>query len=38
LDWDEDAYITQFEEGLKPDIQEKLIWMDQPKTLSKIIE
>ncbi|KAF4222316.1 hypothetical protein CNMCM5878_005598 [Aspergillus fumigatiaffinis] len=28
LDWDEDAYIARFEEGLKPDIQEKLIWMD----------
>jgi transposase InsO family protein len=38
LDWDEDAYIARFEEGLKPDIQEKLIWMDRPKTLSKMIE
>jgi hypothetical protein len=38
LDWDEDAYIAWFEEGLKPDIQEKLIWMDRPKTLSKMIK
>lgn len=30
--------IARFEEGLKPEIQEKLIWIEQPDKLSKIIE
>ncbi|KAF7139709.1 hypothetical protein CNMCM5793_007503 [Aspergillus hiratsukae] len=38
LDWDEDAYIAKFEEMLKPEIQEKLIWMERPDTLNKMIE
>ena len=37
LDWDEDAYIARFEEILKPEIQEKLIWQDRPETLSELI-
>ena len=37
LDWDDDAYITQFEEILKPEIQEKLIWQERPNTLNKLI-
>lgn len=38
LDWDDDAFIAIFEEGLKPEVQEKLIWMDRPDTLTGIIE
>jgi transposase InsO family protein len=38
LDWDEDMNIAKFEEGLKPEIQEKLIWMERPATLGKMIE
>lgn len=38
LDWDEDMNIAKFEEGLKPEIQEKLIWMEWPDTLGKMIE
>ncbi|KAI9035401.1 uncharacterized protein KD926_003523 [Aspergillus affinis] len=38
LDWDEDSYIAKFEEILKPEIQEKLIWMEKPNSLSKMIE
>lgn len=30
--------IARFEEGLKPEIQEKLIWMEQPDKLSKMIK
>ena len=37
LDWDDDAYITQFEEILKPEIQEKLIWQERPDTLNELI-
>ncbi|KAF7137057.1 hypothetical protein CNMCM5793_006908 [Aspergillus hiratsukae] len=37
LDWDEDTYISRFEEGLKPEIQEKLIWIERPDALSKMI-
>ena len=37
LDWDDDAYITQFEEILKPKIQEKLIWQERPNTLNELI-
>ena len=36
LDWDEDAYIAKFEEILKPEIQEKLIWMERPSSLSEL--
>jgi hypothetical protein len=28
LSWDEDMNIARFEERLKPEIQEKLIWME----------
>ena len=37
LDWDEDAYIARFEEGLKMEIQEKLIWQERPGTLQRMI-
>ncbi|KAJ8209169.1 hypothetical protein LV159_008567 [Aspergillus fumigatus] len=30
--------IARFEEGLKPEIQEKLIWMERPDKLSKMIK
>ena len=30
--------MTFFEDGLKTEIQEKLIWIEQPKTLSKYIK
>ena len=36
--WDDDILISLFEDGLKPEIQEKLIWMDILDTLSKFIE
>ena len=36
LDWDEDAYIAKFEEMLKPEIQEKLAWMERPNSLSEL--
>ena len=36
LDWDEDTYITKFEEILKPEIQEKLIWMEQSSLLNEL--
>ena len=36
--WDNDMLMTFFKDGLKTEIQEKLIWMEQPKTLSKYIE
>ena len=36
--WDDDVLISLFEDGLKSEIQEKLIWMEQPDTLSKFIE
>ena len=36
LDWDEDAYMTWFEEILKPEIQEKMTWMEQPQSLSEL--
>ena len=36
--WDDDVLISLFEDGLKPEIQEKLIWMDTPDTLNKFIE
>jgi hypothetical protein len=29
--------IARFEEGLKPEIQEKLIWMERPDKLNKMI-
>ena len=38
LDWDDDAYLARFEEGLKPEVQEKLIWMERPDSLNKMIE
>lgn len=38
LNWDEDMNIARFEEGLKPEVQERLIWMERPDTLSKMIE
>ena len=37
LDWDDDAYIARFEEILKPEIQEKLIWQERPDTLNELI-
>ena len=37
LDWDKDTYIAWFEEILKPEIQEKLIWQERPETLSELI-
>ena len=36
--WDDDVLISLFKDGLKPEIQEKLIWMDTPDTLNKFIE
>lgn len=36
--WDDDVLISLFEDGLKPEIQEKLIWMDTPDTLNKFIK
>ena len=36
--WDDDVLISLFEDGLKPEIQEKLIWMDTPDMLNKFIE
>ena len=36
LDWDEEAYIAKFEEMLKPEIQEKLIWMERPSSLNEL--
>ena len=36
--WDNNMLMTFYEDGLKTEIQEKLIWMEWPKTLSKYIE
>ena len=36
LDWDEEAYMTWFEEILKPEIQKRMIWMKQLQSLSKL--
>ena len=36
--WDDDVLISLFKDGLKPEIQEKLIWMDTPDMLNKFIE
>ena len=36
--WDDDILISLFKDGLKPEIQEKLIWMDTPDMLNKFIE
>ena len=36
--WDDNMLMTFFKDGLKTEIQEKLIWIEQPKTLSKYIE
>ena len=36
--WDDNILISLFKDGLKPEIQEKLIWMDTPDTLNKFIE
>ena len=36
--WDDDVLISLFKDGLKPEVQEKLIWMDTPDILSKFIE
>ena len=36
--WDNNMLMTFFEDGLKTEIQEKLIWIEQPKMLSKYIE
>lgn len=36
--WDDNILISLFEDGLKSEIQEKLIWMEQPDTLSKFIK
>lgn len=38
LDWDENVYIAKFEELLKLEIQEKLIQIERPDTLYKMIE
>jgi hypothetical protein len=37
LSWDEDMNIVWFEEGLKLEIQEKLIWMEWLDKLNKMI-
>ena len=37
LDWDDDAYIHYFERGLRPEVQEKLLWQDQPDDLQEYI-
>ena len=36
--WDNNILMTFFKDGLKTEIQEKLIWIERPKTLSKYIE
>lgn len=35
--WSDDVLMSLYEDGLKTEIQEKLIWMDRPKTLGKYI-
>lgn len=34
----DDVLVSLYEDGLKPEIQEKLIWKEQPDMLSKFIE
>ena len=36
--WDDNVLMTFFKDGLKMEIQEKLIWIEQPKMLSKYIK
>ena len=38
LDWDDDAYIAQFYQGLKEDIKDEVARMDRPSELSEYIE
>ena len=38
LNWDETMYIAKFEEMLKPEIQEKLVWMERPTSLNELFE
>jgi transposase InsO family protein len=37
LDWDEDAYIAIFEDGLKDDVKDELVRVERPKTLSDMV-
>ena len=38
LDWDEDAYIAIFEDGLKDDVKDELVRIERPSELSNMIE
>jgi hypothetical protein len=37
LDWDEDAYIAIFEDGLKDDVKDELVRIERPKTISDMV-
>ncbi|KAJ5239577.1 hypothetical protein N7468_004196 [Penicillium chermesinum] len=38
LDWDEDAYIAIYEDGLKEDVKDEIMRIDRPDRLSKLME
>ena len=38
LDWDDDAYVAIFEDGLQEEVKDELVRVDRPTDLSKMIE
>jgi transposase InsO family protein len=38
LDWDEEAYVAIFEDGLQEEVKDELIKVDRPTELSRMIE
>jgi hypothetical protein len=38
LDWDEDAYVAIFEDGLREEVKDELVRVDRPTDLSRMIE
>jgi hypothetical protein len=38
LNWDEEAYMAIFEDGLQEEVKDELVRMDRPTNLSKMIE
>jgi len=38
LDWDEEAYVAIFEDGLREEVKDELVRVDRPTDLSRMIE